>query len=187
MNSAARPVKGDLWRYLVIGQLGWLACVAGGAQGQGWIGSLFAAGAVAFHLSRAADWRPEARLVALAVGIGWLWESTLAYSGVLVYPRAGHGLAPHWMAALWALFAIQFNVLFLWLRARPALAAALGAVAGPVSFRAGAALGAVQFPDTARAMLVLALGWAVLMPLMMALARRRDGVNTGRAQAYGTG
>lgn len=180
-NATTGPSRGDIWRYLVLCQLGWFACVLGGANGLGWLGSLFAAGAVAFHLSRARDWRSEARLVACAVLIGWIWECTLAQNRVLVYPHDSHGLAPHWMAGLWALFAIQFNVLFVWLRARLALAAVLGAVAGPLSFRTGAGLGAVHFPDLLEGMLVLAVGWTVLMPLMLVLARRWDGINPAPA------
>ena len=79
--------------------------------------------------------------------------------------------------ALWALFAIQFNVLFRWLRSRPVRAAVLGAIAGPLSFRAGSALGAVHFPDTTQAMTALAIGWAVLMPLMVYLASHWDGMS----------
>ena len=52
-----------------------------------------------------------------------------------------------------------------------------GALAGPLSFRAGAALGAVRFSDPALSLFALSVGWAVLMPLMLALARRWDGVH----------
>ena len=53
------------------------------------------------------------------------------------------GLAPYWIVALWMLFATTLNVTFRWLQPRPALAAALGAVFGPVSYIAGAAVGVI--------------------------------------------
>ncbi|HET8731337.1 MAG TPA: DUF2878 domain-containing protein [Moraxellaceae bacterium] len=164
-----------LARYIVLCQAGWFACVLGGAHERGEAGILVALIAVAFHLARARDAQREARFIVAAVAIGWTWESLIAHAGLLLYPHST-GFAPAWMAALWALFAIQFNVLFRWLRARPAWAAALGAIAGPLSFRAGSALGAVRFPDTAHAMIALAAGWTILMPLMVRLAAQWDGM-----------
>ncbi|MFL9896379.1 DUF2878 family protein, partial [Paraburkholderia sp. RL17-381-BIF-C] len=84
---------------------------------------------------------------------------------------------PWWLLALWALFAVQLNVLFGWLKRRLLLAAAAGALAGPLSFRAGAAFGAVQFADPVLSFVAIGAGWAVLMPLMLALARRWNGVH----------
>lgn len=173
-----------VWTYAVVGQTGWFVCVLGAAHGKGWLGVLFAAGAVTGHLCRSACAAREARLVATITVFGWLWDSAVAHSGVLVYPNGVWlaGTAPYWMAALWALFAAQLNVLFGWLHGRPAIAALLGAVAGPLSFRAGAALGAVGFPDTAIALGVLAIGWAVLLPVSIGLARRWDGVHAARVE-----
>jgi hypothetical protein len=141
---------------------------------------LFAAGTVAFHLGRIHDWRREARFIAVAVITGWLWETALVRAGLLVYPGFVTGVAPYWLAGLWAMFAIQFNILLTWLRQRLLLAAVLGAVAAPMSFRAGAALGAVQFTDTVAALGTLAAGWALLTPALLVLAQRWDGVNAAQ-------
>jgi len=80
---------------------------------------------------------------------------------------------------LWALFAAQFNTTFGWLKQRMLLASVLGAIAGPMSFRAGAALGAVRFAFPLPATIVLAIGWAILMPVLILLSRRWDGVHSG--------
>jgi len=53
----------------------------------------------------------------------------------------------------------------------------LGAVAGPLSFRAGAALGALNFVKPLPAFVSLAIGWALLLPLIVLLSRRWDGVD----------
>lgn len=182
MDTTANARRLDPWLYLALTQLGWFACVLGGARGAGWIGAAVATGAVAWHLARAHDWQQEGRLLAVAVTGGWLWECSLVQGGLLVYPGAP-AWAPYWMAALWALFAIQVNVLFGWLRTRLGLAALIGAVAGPLSFQAGAALGAVTFPDRVQALTVLAIGWTVLLPALMLLARRWDGVTPPPAAA----
>jgi hypothetical protein len=80
------------------------------------------------------------------------------------------------MVALWGLFAIALNVTLRWLRRRYLLAAVLGAVCGPASFVAGVKLGAAQFVDRVPALAVLAVVWAVAMPLLVWLAQRFDGV-----------
>ncbi|MFW2374029.1 MAG: DUF2878 family protein, partial [Gammaproteobacteria bacterium] len=46
----------------------------------------------------------------------------------------------------------------------------LGAIAGPLAYQAGSALGAMIIPDSMQANMTLAVGWAVLMPLMMKTA-----------------
>jgi hypothetical protein len=78
--------------------------------------------------------------------------------------------------ALWALFATALNVSMRWLKPRLLLAALLGAVCGPLSYWGAVRLGAVQFVDPLRIAIALAVGWAVLMPALMWLSRRYDGI-----------
>jgi hypothetical protein len=56
-----------------------------------------------------------------------------------------------------------------------------GLVAGPLSYIAGAELGGVVFLDRDAALLALAIGWAVMLPALTALAARLDGI-TARAE-----
>jgi len=182
------------WIYLLAGQLGWFVCVLSAAHGCGWIGMACAAALLVYHLGTVPRPLPEARLIGVAAVVGWLWESGLTCSGLLVYPNGElwPGTAPYWMVGLWILFAVQFNVVYRWLHGRILWAVVLGALAGPLSFRAGAALGAVSFPDTRAALAALALGWSVLLPAMLSLARRWDGValtptRQGRDQAASDG
>ncbi|WP_144140477.1 DUF2878 domain-containing protein [Paraburkholderia sp. BCC1884] len=168
--------------YFLVCQAGWFVCVLSAARGAAWLGLLFAACAVAWHLARVPEPGREARLLVVSVVLGMGWESVLVYSGLLAYQTGTlvEGIAPYWLGALWALFAIQFNVVYVWLRGRPLLAAILGAAAGPLSFRAGAALGAVHFNRPVAAWIVLALGWAVLLPVLLRLAQHWDGVHGAR-------
>ena len=98
-------------------------------------------------------------------------------AGLIAYPHGTlwAGFAPPWLLALWVLFAIQVNVLFRWLRGRWWLALALGAVAGPLSFRAGAALGAAHISAMAATLGTLAIGWAIWMPLLVRMGEHSDG------------
>ena len=160
-------------------QIGWLACVYGGANQQPWLGTLFVAAAVLLHLQMARKPLLEVRLLVTAGAIGLVWELALVNSSLVIYPSGilVAGTPPHWILALWVLFAMTLNSSMRWLRDRFFLSLCLGAVAGPLSYLAGHKLGAVTFPDTALAMMVLAAGWAVITPSLMLLASRLDGMS----------
>jgi hypothetical protein len=76
---------------------------------------------------------------------------------------------------MWLSFAMTLNVAMRWLHGRYLAAALFGAVGGPLAFLAGKGLGGVQFSDLPLAMGVLSAGWALLTPLLVALAMRLDG------------
>ncbi len=164
--------------YFVMGQAGWFACVIGAEKGVAWIGVAFVIILITVHLQRVAQPVNEAKLITSVVVIGGIWESVVVYFGLLAYPTSTeiHGLAPVWLLALWGLFAAQVNTTYTWLKPRIALASLLGAIAGPLSFHGGAALGALQFAKPWPATVTLACGWAVLLPVVIVLSRRWDGV-----------
>jgi len=162
---------------VVLYQLGWFACVLGAAHGLPWIGPLAAAAIIAWHLARAARARPESALVACAVLPGALFDTLLVQSG-WVHFSAGAliaGTAPCWMMALWAIFATTLNVSLRSLRTHPVLAMILGALGGPLAYFAGARLGALAFVAAGPALSAIAIGWAVLTPVLLLAARRLDG------------
>ena len=157
-------------------QAGWLACVLGAANGVPAIAPLVAAAVVARHVSTSPAPRRELALVGFACAIGAIFDSALAAGGLIVY-REGvvvDGAAPYWIVALWALFASTLNRSLAWLHGRYALAAVLGAVAGPLSYWAGARLGALELGRPAAAAAALALGWAAILPALLRLARTVD-------------
>jgi hypothetical protein len=67
-------------------------------------------------------------------------------------------------------FASTLNVSLSWLAGRYALAAALSAAAGPLSYLAAMRFGVIVFPDTFRNLAVLAAIWAVTTPGLLCLA-----------------
>lgn len=162
----------------VVFQIGWLCCVLAGAYHLPWLGTLTALLIVTWHISNAPHARNELALILIAGGIGAVWDSLLVYAGWLQYPSGTliEGTAPHWIIAMWLLFATTINVSLRWLKQRPALAALLGAVSGPAAYFAGHKLGGVQIPNLAIAMSALAVGWALFMPLLMSISNRFDGI-----------
>ena len=142
------------------------------------MGVAFVISLIALHLRRVNRPLLEAKLIISVIIIGGCWESVVVASGLLAYPDQPliAGVAPLWLFALWGLFAAQINTTYRWLKKRIMLALPLGAIAGPLSFHAGAVLGAVQIVRPWPAMAALAAAWAVLLPLVIALSRRWDGV-----------
>lgn len=163
---------------VVLFQIGWFACVLGAAQGQPWIGTVAAAVIVAWHVLRAAQPQQEFNLIVSVVILGALWDSALVMLGWISYTSGTliAGAAPHWILALWALFATSLNVSMRWLKQRLLWAAVLGAISGPLSYWAAARLGAAQFVEPLQILVALAVGWAFIMPALMLLSRCYNGI-----------
>lgn len=173
MNSG----KAGVITNVVLFQLGWFACVLGAAQGYPWVGTAAALAIVAWHIRSAARPMVEFNLLLQVVLIGAVWDSLLVVLGWIAYPSGTllAGTAPHWILALWALFATSLNVSMRWLKGRLLLAALMGAVCGPLSYWAAVRLGAVQFVHPAQVIIALAVGWSLIMPALMLLSQRNDG------------
>ena len=161
-------------------QLGWFACVLGGANQLPWAGTLLAVLIVAWHLGQAQSPGREFTLLAAVGALGATWDSLLVGAGWLTYPSGTllTGTAPHWIIAMWVLFASTLNVSLRWLRGRWMLGTVLGAVAGPLAYYAGAKLGGVLITEQLFAFTALALGWAAFVPLLIKLSIRFDGMST---------
>lgn len=159
-------------------QAGWLCCVLAGANHLPWLGTSAALLIVGRHIATAAVPRIELLLILCAGVIGAIWDSLLVTAGWLTYPSGIliTGTAPHWIIAMWLLFATTLNVSLRFLKQRPLLAALLGAIGGPAAYYAGYKLGGVQVADFPLALTALALGWSVFMPLLMWLSERLDGI-----------
>jgi len=158
-------------------QVAWYASVEAASRGSVWIGPLAVALLLLAHLA----WlgmRMRDVGIALLVGLaGGALDSGLLNAGVLAYPGS-HGswpdvLAPPWIAGLWAAFATLPRLSMAWLADRPIAAALLGAVGGPLSYRAGMAMGAVAVPASDLLTYgALALEYAIATPLLLRLLTR---------------
>ena len=177
-DAAPRPTRGVQRANFVIFQAAWFAAVLGAAHGLAVWGCGCVIAAVGWHLAVSARPAVEARLIGAVVLIGLVAESVMARQGVVGFAsgQLAPYTAPYWMVALWGLLAITLNVTMRWLKGHWWLAASIGAVAGPLSFASGVRLGAAHFITAAPALVILACIWAVLMPTIMWLSDRFDGV-----------
>jgi hypothetical protein len=158
-------------------QCAWFACVLSAAAQRPLIGVTIVVAVLLWHLWSAREPGRELRLVAIAALFGAAFETLLVASGwVHIEPTVLLGrIAPPWMVALWATFATTLNVSLRALRPHYLLSALLAAVAAPLAYYAGARMGALQWVNEMPALLMIALGWALLMPLLMKSALRFDG------------
>jgi hypothetical protein len=158
-------------------QVGWFACVLGAANQLPWLGPVVVCALLALHLYLAPHALEEGKLLLVTGIIGLAWDSLLVALGLLVYPSGMlvAGMAPYWIVAMWMHFATTFNISLGWLKGRPLIAAVLGGTGGPLAYYAGFQLGGVAFPAPGPALAALALGWAVMMPVLLYLAERFNG------------
>lgn len=168
-------------------QIGWFACVLGAANGMPELGTSVALVLVTVHVARSTHAANELSIVLFAGAFGLAADTALLQLGLLSFSAGAllAGVTPHWMVALWMVFATTLNISFGWLKRRRALAAALGAVAGPFAYYAGAKLGAVELSRTLPALLGIAIVWALAMPLLLWFSNRleRSGLAAARHSA----
>jgi hypothetical protein len=160
----------------VLFQMAWFVCVITAARGSSWLGVLAVLVVVSIHVVLSPRPRAALQLLAIVSITGVLWDSAVLSTGWLRY-NSGWSvawLAPGWIIAMWTLFGTLLNVSLRWLRGRWLLAAAFGLVGGPLAYYGGVKLGAVYLIHPMPALLLQGLGWAVLTPLLIQLARRCD-------------
>ncbi len=159
-------------------QLGWFAAVLGGSNDQVMLGSGVALLVMLLHLAMSQRPFVELRLLLSVTLIGTIWDTALMLLNIIDYP---HGqlipqLAPLWIMALWGLFSTTLNVSLRFLKQRYLVAALFGVLGAPLSFLAGERLHALQFPNTTLALVVIAIGWGLIMMLLIWLSQQMDGV-----------
>ena len=159
-------------------QVAWLSSVIGGAREMPWLGPLAVLVALAVHLRFARKPFEEILLVISCALIGVSFESLLTAAGWVTYKSGQFSdyLAPYWIITMWMLFATTLNVSMRWLRGRPKLAALFGFYGGPAAYLAGQALGGIVLVNQFAALSALAVGWALMMPLLMWLSESLDGM-----------
>lgn len=154
-------------------QAAWFGCILGVARGLPWMGIAAVAVVVGLQLLASSSPRQDALLVGLAMALGLVWDTALLQLGVVEYAATGpiEGAAPAWILALWALLGVNLREALQWLHGRWWLAALVGGVSGALSYVGAVRLGAGRLPDLGLAVAVLALGWAVITPVLTESAR----------------
>ncbi|CEN55676.1 DUF2878 domain-containing protein [Candidatus Methylopumilus turicensis] len=158
-------------------QIGWFSCVLGAANQRPWMGVFIACLVLSIHLAKSSDARFEFKFLITALIIGIIFDGIpqslgwITFNPVSYWPNI---LPPPWMIMLWALFASTLNISLSWLQNKNIVAILIGAVAGPVSYWSGARLGALTLSNANAAMIYLAIGWGLIVPLLLKIAASKE-------------
>ena len=173
----------------IANQAGWFACILLAAAGHALWALLAAVPVCLLHLGLSSRPRAVSRLILGATVAGWILDSLVASTGLVVYQPAAVALgplalAPAWIAGLWAMFATLLECPLAWLARRRLLALGLGAVGGPLAWYGGVRLGAGVVNGVPGYGLI-ALEWAVATPVLVAWAERVRGGAAKGAVSHG--
>jgi hypothetical protein len=160
---------------IVLFQAGWFACVLGAAWGYPWAGPAAVAIAALTRLAQSDERSREAVLLLSCGVLGFAADTAMISLGFFAPVRGPVPApwSPPWLVAMWINFGATLNVSLAFLKNRPALSAALGAVGGPAAYYAGARLGSISVPDPVWVGLTaVGAAWAVSLPAMAWLAGR---------------
>lgn len=165
-------------------QLVWMASVWGAANAMWWLGPLAVAMFATAHFGFRQAVEGDLKLIAWALLIGALVDTAFAASGVLRYasPVPRVELAPLWILSMWIGFALTLNHSMAFLRGKLWLQILFGALGGPVAYLiAGRVWGAVTFGTTlTNVILLLALAWGIVTPLLLFLANHKQSSASAR-------
>jgi len=166
---------GRFWINVIGNQLVWLCAVIGAGHGLRWPALLAAALYVASQLALSPRPGVELRLLGVALLCGLLVDGAAAGSGAVQY-AAGNDpawLAPLWILALWAAFAMTLTVSLAVLQRHLYLAAAVGLLLAPLAYLSAArGWSSVAFSTPHwHGLAVLGIGWSLALPLLASCAR----------------
>ncbi|MFT4519953.1 MAG: hypothetical protein ACI9JM_002353 [Halioglobus sp.] len=117
----------------------------------------------------------EVKFVAQVAVFGLLVDQLLFWTGV--FNLAGNpSLPPFWMFCIWPVLATTFMHAFSKLQQHLVLASIFGAIGGAASFIAGTRMTEVAFGFEPMGPIVVAAIWAMIFPLLLAIAGRRTPV-----------
>jgi len=152
---------------LVAFKLSWLCVVFGAVWSMEWLGLLAVSAFTAYEVL--VRERRALALPAIVVGLlGYAVDNVYVLTGLMQFSDPGVAYAPYWMALLWVNFALIVEHGLSWLNERRLLAAGLGAVGGPMAYLAGVKLGLIVLvAPFALVIAVIALTWAIAMPLLL--------------------
>ncbi len=163
---------------LVAFELAWFLSVLGGAKQMPWLGPLTVLVVLMIHLRAARNPFEEVLLVICCAIIGTAFDSVLVAAGWVTFSSGlfSDYFTPYWIITMWMLFATTLNVSMRWLRGKPKLAAFFGLYGGPAAYIAGQELGGIVLTNQVAALAALAIGWAIMMPILMWLSENLDGM-----------
>jgi hypothetical protein len=155
-------------------QTAWWACIAGVGQGLEIPALAYGLVLAVLHVWFAPQPRQEIKLATVALTLGVTVDTLLQATSVIdFYGWSLAFLSPFWLWLLWVLFAMTLNTSLAFLQNQSLwLSAAAGLVLGPMTYYAGAQLGAASFDGAFLHVMALGLTWMIALPFLVYQAQR---------------
>ena len=156
-------------------QLGWFACVLSVSRNLEWPAMVLCLLLVFMHLYANPLRSKDLQLMLLGLPIGIAADTCVqAFNIMGFYGWAIHFMSPFWLWMVWVLFLLTLNHSLSFLKHIPlALTALLGLIFGTLSYIAGAKLGAASFDGDPVNLLLIALQWSILLPILVVISKWR--------------
>jgi len=108
-----------------------------------------------------------------------LLDQSLLSLSLIDYQHHGWSISivPVWILALWLAFATTLNMSLAWMHKRYWISFIFGMIGGPLAYLAAEKLGAVTVASQF-SYIALALGWAIITPLLLLIARHISSVES---------
>lgn len=155
-------------------QLTWFACILGAASGWELLGVTIGFMAVIYNLKQAAQFGFELKLLIKGVLLGLVIDTSLIHLNLISFEtHYWKDISPIWMWVIWASLMTTLDSSMAWLKDQLFLGAILGAIAGAASYFAGIRLGAGHFQNTINSLIVIAVAWFFVTPLILYWANKK--------------
>lgn len=150
-------------------QTAWWVCTAGVGHELEIPALVYGLVLAILHVAFAPQPWQEVQLAAIALALGISIDTVLQATSVIhFYGWSLAFLSPFWLWLLWVLFAMTLNTSLAFLQTKPLwLSASVGLVFGPLTYYAGAQLGAASFENSLTHICALALAWMVALPFLV--------------------
>ena len=163
---------------LIINALGfqtaWWACIAGVGHDLEIPALIYGLVLAAFHIALTPKRWQEIQLVAITLALGVAVDTLLQATSIIhFYGWSLGALSPFWLWLLWSLFAMTLNASLSFLQKMPWwISAMVGLLFGPLTYYAGAQLGAASFDSSWIHIIALASIWMVALPFLLYIAKQ---------------
>ncbi len=151
--------------------VGWFGSVFLAVKPYSSLSLIFPAFLLGFLASRGQLDKRSLSLGAAITVAGILFDALLIHFDLIEAKGKSLGAMPIWLISIWLLFSFSIVKLAPVLKISNGLAAVLGLVFGPLSYKSGEYFQVLSF-ETAFTWIVYALFWALVFPIVMDLSRR---------------
>jgi Protein of unknown function (DUF2878) len=149
-----------------------LAVFLTSAHGRADLGAFIGFLMLAMHFRTSDHLLADYKTVASTLMLGALWEFELINHDIIRYQgESSWSPVPAWLLIFWAMFGTTLNGAFGWFRNHPLMALIFGLITGPFLWELGRLAGAIEITKSPDAYLIIASGWAILLPPLFMLAR----------------